>query len=275
VPEAATVRDLVNRHRRRLMILLRALVPSAVDAETAWRETLIRIGKRAGAAPKDDFGNWADEIAREVAAELRRIITPLPFSDDLFRQLADSATRSVDVANRRPKALAEIIERLPPPEKDLLRRKYALQMTTDQISVTEGRPAAAVARDLMLLQGTLVSTLQEALPDGGPASPGGASDLGRMTDQLLNGTITDDGRLVLETLLLADAAAQAHYLRHVALAVELAWKYRGEPELPVVPTDRRRLTPREWVMTIAFVCACVAAAAFIALLFTGQLKTWW
>jgi DNA-directed RNA polymerase specialized sigma24 family protein len=257
------------------MVLLRALLPAAADAEAAWRETLVRIGKQAHEAPKGDFGNWSDEIAREVAAEQRRRGSPLPFSDDLFRQLADSAVPSTEVAEHRPKALAEIIGRLPPPEKDLLRRKYALQMSTDQIAVTEGGPPAAVARDLMLLNGTLVSALQEARPDGGPPSPGGASDLGRMTDQLLDGTITADSRLVLETLLLADAAAQAHYHRHVALAVELAWKYRGEPELPDVPAGPRRLTPREWAVTIAFVCACLAAVAFIALLFSGQLKTWW
>jgi hypothetical protein len=257
------------------MILLRALLPTAPDVEVIWAETLLRISKQAGALPNDDFGHRADETAREVAAEQRKADHAIPFSDDLFRQLADSAVPSVDVAERRPKVLAEIIDRLPPPEKDLLRRKYALQMMTDQIAVTEGRPAAAVARDLVLLHGTLVSALQEALPDGGPPSPGGASDLGRMTDQLLGGTITDDSRLVLETLLLADAAAQAHYHRHVALAIELGWKYRGEPELPDVPASPRGLSTREWAVTIAFVCACLIAVAFITLLFTGQLKTWW
>lgn len=275
MPDDATVRDLVNRHRRRLMILLRALLPEAADAEDAWRDTLIRIEQRARTAPNNDFGNWADEIARGVASDLRRKLARLPFSDDLFRQLVDSAPTSVEIANRRPKFLTEIIDRLPPPEKDLLRRKHALQISTDQIAVTEGRPATAVGRDLVILHGTLVAALQEALPDGGPPSPGGASDLGRMTDQLLDGTITDDGRLVLETLLLADAAAQAHYHRHVALAVELAWKYRGEPELPEASAERRRLRKREWAVTIAFVCACVAAIAFVVLLFSGQLKTWW
>lgn len=275
MPDAADLRDSVSRHRHRLMVLLRALLPAASDAEPAWRETLARIAQRSAAAPKDDIGHWVDEIAREVAAERRKSIAPLPFSDDLFRQLSDSAVPSLDVAERRTTVLGEIMQRLPPPEKDLLRRKYALGLTTDQIAVTEGRPATAVARDLTILHGMLVSALLDALPDGGPPAPGGASDLGRLTDQLLEGTISDDGRLVLETLLLADAAAQAHYHRHVALAVELAWKFRGEPAMPDLSVDRRRLTTREWVVTIAFVCVVLAAAAFIALLFTGKLKTWW
>ena len=110
---------------------------------------------------------------------------------------------------------------MPPPERDLLRRKYELGMTTEQIALAENRPARPVSRDLVGLHATLVSAFAKRVPDSGPEPPGGAADLGRLTDQLLDGTITDDGRLVLETLLLADAAAQAHYHRHVALAAEL------------------------------------------------------
>ena len=273
--ESAPIAELIDRHRRRLYILLRALLPQSRDAEAAWRQTLNRLGRRSRSAPSNDFAQWANGVAREVAAERRQSLET-PFSDDLFRQLADSAPSSLDVADRRPQAVAEILDRLPPPEKELLRRRYALDLTADQIAAAEGRPPAVVSRDLMILHSTLVSTLHDELPDGGPEPPGGATDLGRLTDQLLDGTISDDGRLVLETLLLADAAAQAHYHRHVALAVELQWKYRGEPESPkftVLP--RRRVTARELTVTIAFVAACLAAAVFIALLITGQMKKWW
>jgi RNA polymerase sigma-70 factor, ECF subfamily len=263
----ADQREELRRHRRRLLILLRALLPNRDDAEAAWRETIARISRQRRPSA-DDFPRWA----REVASEHRKQTNPLPFSDDLFRQLAESAGTSPKVAEERPRALGEILDRLPPPEKELLRRKYTLGLTAEQIAAAEGRPAAVVRRDLTILHGTLVSALQEALPDGGPAEPGGASDLGRLADQLLDGTISEDGRLVLETLLLADAAAQAHYHRHVALAVELAWRYAGEPKLPDLPSRRRRLTAREWLVTIAFVLVCLATIAFATLLFTGQLK---
>src|SRR5262249_52348581 len=161
-----------------------------------------------------------DGITRQVAAERRKTITPLPFSDDLFRQLSDSAGPILNLSEKRPAALAEILRQLPPPERDLLRRKYELGLNAHQIADAAGRPVAAVARDVTGLHEPLLTALREALPDTGPEPPAGASDIGRLSDQLIDGTITDDGRFVLETLLLADAAAQPHYHRHAALAAE-------------------------------------------------------
>ena len=142
-------------------------------------------------------------------------------------RLAESAIASPRVAQERPRALAAILERLPQPEKDLLRRRYAMRLSIEQIAAADARPPSATARDLDILHVTLILALQDASPDSGPASPGGAADLTRLVLQLLNGTISADSRLVLETLLLADAPAQRHYHRCVALAVELEWRYGG------------------------------------------------
>jgi DNA-directed RNA polymerase specialized sigma24 family protein len=271
--EAPPARDQLIRHRRRLCLLLRALLPTAADAEAAWRQTAVRIVERGEAASGSNFAEWAERIARDVAAELRKTQSPPPFSDDLFRQLADSAGLSLVIADQRPRALAEILNRLPSPEKELLRKRYGVGLSIEQIAMSEGRPPAVVSRDVAVLHGMLVAALHEAIKNDGPPPPGGASDLGRMVDQLLDGTITDDGRVVLETLLLADAPAQAHYHRHVALLVEIEFKYRGEPELPELPEPGpQKLSNREWLVTAAFIVACAAAAVFVILALTGQLK---
>ena len=113
-----------------------------------------------------------------------------------------------------------------PPEKELLRRKYELGMTLEQIALAENRPANAVAREITSLHTSLVSALRQSLNDSDLPPPGGAADLGRLTDQLLDGTITDAGRLILETLLLADL---------------------------------------EWIVTALFVLAILAVAGFVGL----------
>jgi hypothetical protein len=92
-----------------------------------------------------------------------------------------------------------------------------------------------------------------------------------MADQLLNGMITNDGRVVLETLLLADVPAQAHYARHAALLTDLTWIFRGEPPLPESPPEPPGLTRREKVVTAAFLVCCTIAFLIIILLFTGLL----
>ena len=272
MPEPAPLTDLLRRHQRRLYVYLRALLPGPADAEAGFRETAVRIGQQAESAPADRFTDWVEGIARQVAAERRKARTPLPFSDDLFRQLADSAGTVLDQSGQRPAALAAVLKRLPPPERDLLRRRYALGLTVEQIAAAESRSAAAVARELTALHGSLVSALREELPDSGPQFPGGASDLGRLADQLLDGTISEDGRLVLETLLLADAPAQVHYHRHAALVAELTWTYGGPPELPDLPrTERRRVTAREWAVTVVFVVAALGVIAFAVLRLYGYL----
>jgi DNA-directed RNA polymerase specialized sigma24 family protein len=270
VPDPAA-RDLLKRHHRRLAVYLRALLPGTDPDPAVW-EAGERLLRRTDPAPTDRTAGWVDAIARQVAAERRKTLAALPFSDDLFRQLADSAGPILAQSEARPAAVAEILRQLPPPERDLLRRRHQLGLPAGQIALADGRPTAAIARELTALHGSLVSALREALPDAGPEPPGGAADLGRLADQLLDGTITDDGRLVLETLLLADAAAQAHYHRHAALAMDLKWHYGGAPALPEPPAEvRRGLTARERAVTVAFVVAVVAVISFVVLRLTGYL----
>ena len=268
MPDPAA-RELVRQLRRRLYVYLRALLPGS-DVAGALQEAEERIARSD--APAEPLAEWADGVARQVALERRKTINPLPFSDDLFRQLADSAAPILDLSEKRPAVLAEIFRQLPPPERDLLRRTYDVGLSTAQIAAADGRPAAVVSRELTALRESLVRAIREALPDAGPEPPGGAADIGRLSDQLLEGTITDDGRLVLETLLLADAAAQAHYYRHAALAADLKWHYLGPPahseRAPALP-PQPRLTTREWIVTAAFVVAVLAVITFAAVWLAG------
>jgi hypothetical protein len=260
--DAAPATDGKHRLGRRVYTYLTALLPGG-DVDAAVWKAMDRIGSA---------GERADEVARQVASELRKSTTPLPFSDDLFRQLADSAAVVLDHVEQRPAALDEVHHQLPPPERDLIRRRYELGMTVEQIAVADSRTAAAVARDLAALHESVVTAMRAIVPDVGPEPPGGASDIGRLSDQLLSGTITDDGRLVLETLLLADAAAQAHYHRHAALIADLQWKFAGPPAIDEATLQpSRRLSGREWAVTIAFVVAVLAVIAFAILRLTGPL----
>jgi RNA polymerase sigma-70 factor, ECF subfamily len=271
VPDDTTLRDVISRHQRRLYVFLRAVLPAAPEADAALQESVLQIWDRAGDVRPDKLADFAEGIARRVATERRK--SPGHFSEDLFRQLAESAGPSLDLVEKRSAALSGLMDQLPSPDRDLLRRRYELRMTPDQIALAENRPAGAVNRDLAGLHASLVTAIRERLPDAGPEPPGGANDLGRLTGQLLDGTITDDGRLVLETLLLADPTAQAHYHRHVALVAELTLRFRGLPPLPEPRSPAApRVSRREQVVTWAFVAACSVVFLFLILLFTGWLR---
>ena len=271
MPDTAVAEGLIRQHFRRLYVYLRALLPGS-DPEAALRETVERIRRPADGSAPDRFAEWADGLAVQVAADQRKRLFVLPFSDDLFRQLADSARPVLDQCERRPEVLARVLGQLPPPERELLERRYAFFLTAEEMAEVDGRTTAEVVRDLTALRGTLVAALRENLPDAGAPPSGGAADVGRLADQLLDGTITDDGRLVLETLLLADAAAQAQYHRHAALAADLTWHYAGPRPYPEPPpaSECRPLTAREWAVTAAFLAAVLAVAAFVVVRLAGD-----
>jgi len=272
VPDVHAVEELANRHLRRQSVYLQALLPGN-DPYQAIRETRGRILDLAAEAPDDRFADWADGIARQVAAGRRTELSPPPFSDDLFRQLAESAWPVLELSDKRPALLDQILRQLPPPERELLRWRYEVGQAPAVFAASQGRSAAALARDLAALHGSLVTALREALPDAGPEPPGGAADIGRLSDQLIDGSIGEDSRLVLETLLLGDTAAQVHYHRHAALAVDLRWKYRGAVTFPGGMTEipRPRLSTRERIVTVGFVVAVLVVAAFVVFRLAGYL----
>jgi len=265
-------RERLKPIRRGLSVFLRALLPRASEAEAALQETLQCFDQRVRRTPATKFAQWCQDIARQVALDRRKHSNALPFSDELFRQLADFMGPHLDHIEKYHERLPAILDRLPPPERELLRRKHELGLSPEQIALTEERSASLVSRDLTLLHAAIISTLNEEAPFG-PPLPGGAMDLGRLSDQLLEGTINEDGRLVLETLLLADPAAQAHYLRHVALACELNWWYRGEPDLPMA-TIPRELSTREKLVTVAFAMTCLVVLAFVTFVVGSRLNAW-
>jgi DNA-directed RNA polymerase specialized sigma24 family protein len=269
VPDPTAVRELVERHKRRLYTFLQALLPG-VNPAKAYKEVVSRIERLPSPPTAEEFVSRADDLARQVAAEHRKTQEALPFSDDLFRQLADSAGPILDQYDRRPAALAEVLRQLPPPERRLLTERYSAGRTIEQIAALDGSPVPEVARDLFGLHASLVAALHAALPDAGPPLPGGAADLGRLSVQLVDGTITDDGRLVLETLLLGDVAAQAHYHRNAALVAGLDWEYGWHPTLPEPPAEPPTgPTAREWVVTVAFVVAVLTVVGFAVLRLAG------
>ena len=271
--DSATTRDLLERHHRRLRVLLRALLAESADAAAAWNETVARIGRVPSPADADRFGPWADGIAREVAGEWRRRKGHLPFTDDLCRQLAESAIASPRVAQERPRRSRRFLNGCPSPKGPV---SPPLRHAAVDRANRRGRRSAAVgdgARSGHLARDTHLGAHRTHRPTPGQHRLAARADLTRLVLQLLNGAISADSRLVLETLLLADAPAQgalSSLCRAGSRTGMARWRAPVISESPA-PTAGK-LTIREWLVTITFVAACVVVVLFVILLFTGQLR---
>lgn len=195
-----------------------------------------------------DSGERLRELAIDSARKWRDREKCFPSSEDLFRQLIEGPRPPGLEAAR----VAEVWKCLPSPDRDMLRRKYELGMTIEQIALAEGRTPPTVARDLAVLHDSICRELfaGETLPHG--------PEISRLTGQLADGTISNDARVVLETLLLADDVAQLTYMRSMAVIAELQWLL-APPALAHITTVPMVLPVREKLVTAAFVVACVAA----------------
>lgn len=252
-----TPREFLTRHHRRLYLAVRSLVPMPAAAAAVLRGAVVRLAPWAGEADTA-FQGRTDRVIRELAADHRRKTNGFPASDDLHRQLVEHPDRAADPPDR-PARMADILKCLPSPDRDLLRRRYELGMTVEQIGLAEVRPPTAVARDLSALH---ESVARELFRDAAAASPH-AGEIVRLTGRLADGTLGGDGRLVLETLLLGDPPAQSVFFRATTTLAELAWRL-SPPPFPDVALPRTRLTVRERVVTTAFVVCVVGALALIA-----------
>ena len=252
-----TPRELLAPHHRRLYLAVRTLVPIPAEAETVLRQVYFKLAPWA-AEPETAFLARADRVVAETATEHRRQAKSFPSSDDLFRQLVEHPDRTA-VPTDRATRIGEILKCLPSPDRDLLRRRYELGMSLEQIGLAEGRSQSAVARDLAALH---ASVTRELYNDPTKVSPH-ADEIGRLTGRLADGALGDDGRLVLETLLLAEPPAQTDYFRSLATLSELRWRLT-RPAFPDVSLPRTRLTVRERAVTAAFVLSVIGALALIA-----------
>ncbi len=240
-------RDFCERFHRRLHRAVRELRPAPAEADAILERAIDRLRKLRPTS-EVEFRLAAERTIREAAHEWRTEHRSFPSSNDLWRELADALAIPADESTDRADALPGIVKHLPSGERDLLRRRYEVGLPNEQIATAEARSIASVTRDLTALHQALGRELF-----GEVTSPH-AGEITRLTGQLADGSSTDDGRLVLETLLLGDAEAQKAYLRTASVMAELAWHY-SRPTMPVEPVAPKGLSSRERLTTIAFV-AC-------------------
>src|SRR5687768_16479673 len=108
--------ELFALHQRRLLLYIRALVPSPADADEVLHEINIVIWKKFDQFHEGgDFLTWAYRIAYYEICEYRRrkARSPAAFSPEVLEQLAETARTEDDVLERRRSALSRCAQKLP------------------------------------------------------------------------------------------------------------------------------------------------------------------
>ncbi len=155
---------LLKKHERRLNGYVLSLVHNWTDADDIVQDVAVRLWQQFdGFKPNADFGAWACKIAYyQVLTHRKRVGRErLRFSDEFARIVADEIAAVSTQAGEDQETLLECLEKLNPPERELLRDYYSgisIALLAEQL----GRTAAALYKNLANLRSSLRACIERA-----------------------------------------------------------------------------------------------------------------
>ncbi len=156
---------LLGRHQSRLMGFIYALVQNMDDTEDLYQQTcLVMWRKFEQYQPDTDFMAWACQIARfEVLNFLRRAASQrICFSEEFLAELA-IAPGPISDEQSRQQALADCRQELPPPDQQLLTRRYSGAETVLSIAADLQRSPQSICNTLGRIRRALLACIERKL----------------------------------------------------------------------------------------------------------------
>ena len=117
--------------------------------------------------PNTEFRAWACRIAHLKALKYRqqRGRAPRAFSDLFFEAVEEEAVVMADVLDARLAYLNKCMRKLPPADRLLLRKRYAVGATTKSVAKALGHSLHAVYRALTRIHDALFHCIDEAMKE--------------------------------------------------------------------------------------------------------------
>jgi RNA polymerase sigma-70 factor (ECF subfamily) len=160
----------IARHQSRLRAFVRCLLIRPSDVDDILQEINSVLWQKATEyQPGTDFWAWACQIARFKALNhLRKVGRErLVFDDTVLQQLAATAAGKLEALEERRAALDRCLQKLPPPQRQLIDLRYSAGQTIESISESIGRPAGSVRQTLYRIRATLQTCIESQLMAGG------------------------------------------------------------------------------------------------------------
>ncbi|MCA9259524.1 MAG: sigma-70 family RNA polymerase sigma factor [Planctomycetales bacterium] len=152
-----------------LYAFMRCLAPSASDTDDLFQELSLRLWTHFERFDQQrSFENWARGVARLLVLEhrRRRRSTGIQLSEAALDKVADAAADVLDSSEARRTALSSCLGRLVDRDRELLRLRYQLQLTLNDIAERCGRSTPTVHRSLARVHRMLLECIRQALAQG-------------------------------------------------------------------------------------------------------------
>ncbi len=159
----------ITTHHNALLAFITSLVADYEQAQDVLQETHVELWRQAHKfEPGTNFFAWACTVARFKVLELRgrQRRDRLIFDDDVLEQVADEAQAHPHIASDDHVAMEECLNRLPPRQRELIRKRYAPDGTVKQLAAEMGRTAESLAVTLFRIRKALLECIQRKLEGG-------------------------------------------------------------------------------------------------------------
>ena len=163
----------IARCQPRLRAFVRCLLVRCSDVDDVLQDINAVLWEKADEfKPGTDFWAWASQIARyKVLNQLRSYGRErLVFDLATVEQLADVAEHRLKELDARREALEGCLNKLAPPQRQLIDLRYVDGHAIDRIAETVGRSAGAVRQTLYRIRALLLECIQRQLSSEGGAS---------------------------------------------------------------------------------------------------------
>lgn len=162
--------NLIARHQTRLRGLVRCLLVRSVDVDDVLQEVnSVLWAKASEFQTGTDFWAWASQIARFKALNHIRKYSRdrLVFDDSILNEIADLAHERLSQIDHRRDALEGCLNKLPPPQRQLIDLRYAGGHAIESISEIIGRPQASIRQTLYRVRQALLACIESKLQSEG------------------------------------------------------------------------------------------------------------
>jgi RNA polymerase sigma-70 factor, ECF subfamily len=158
--------ELFVRQQRHLFGYVMTLLPDFRGAEEAYQETCLRIwAKWDDFDPDRDFLAWACGYARNVVRELRqqKHRGGVTLDEQAMESIAAVRFRSAMAAEAAQTQLADCLQELSPPQRELVARYYSGELPIEAIAADLHATPAALYMRLSRIRRQLLECLQQAV----------------------------------------------------------------------------------------------------------------
>lgn len=158
--------DLFLGNERRIFAYVLALVPHREDAEDLVQDVSRVLWQKFDEfTGEGDFAAWAITIARYRVLDFRRKqrFRQAAFSDRTLEAIAEQMGRVSRQSNCRLDAMLSCMTRLRDPDRELLRLRYHVGVSTREVALQVGRSVDSVYKSLNRIHNQLLLCIREEM----------------------------------------------------------------------------------------------------------------